>query len=339
MLERRRLLATAASALTIAAARGAGAQTPVRIGFIPVLGSAPLFVVNGAGWAREAGLALALTQFESGPNAIQAVASGTLDGYVAGFAPVAVVRARGTDLRIVAATAVEELVFLARGPLGQGIAAEPDPKAAFARFFATARRPARLATQPAGSVPNTVLQRWLWQVAAVDRAHVELVPMGIDATQQALLAGAVDGATAREPSLTIVRDRDPSVVVVGGKDLFENQPGGVLALTGSFIDRHAQAAERLVGLFVRATELLQRDPGAATPHVAAALGKGIVPEETIRRALISPASKFVADPRAIVGPTRALLDYQVVLGTTDAAPAPEGLFDDRLFRRATGQTS
>ena len=36
------------------------------------------------------------------------------------------------------------------------------------------------------------------------RRDVEIVPMGIDATQQALLTGAVEGATIREPAVTIV---------------------------------------------------------------------------------------------------------------------------------------
>ena len=126
---------------------------------------------------------------------IQALASGTIDVYVAGVAPLAVARSRGVDVRVVAATATGENVVVAapslakyftpgtarRGRL-QGLSAPPTGK------------PARLATQPAGSVPNTTLQYWLWEVAKADKADVEIVPMGIDATQQAILAGAVEGA-------------------------------------------------------------------------------------------------------------------------------------------------
>ncbi|SOR27557.1 protein of unknown function [Methylorubrum extorquens] len=90
------------------------AQTvPVRIGVIPVIGAAPVFVANGEGWLKEAGLAPAFTTFESGPNMIQALASGTIDVYVAGIAPLAVARTKGIDVRVVAATAIEEMVFVA----------------------------------------------------------------------------------------------------------------------------------------------------------------------------------------------------------------------------------
>lgn len=313
------------------------AATTIRVGYIPVLGSAPLFVANGAGWAREAGLTLTLTQFESGPNAIQAVASGTLDAYVAGFAPVAVLRSRGFDLRIVAATAVGEFAVLARGPLAQGFSAGRGARQAFEAFATAEKRAAKIATQPAGSVPNTLLQHWLRETVKADPGQYEIVPMGIDATQQALLARAVDGAIVREPALTIVRERDPGIILAAaGNDLFPNQPGGVLALTGTFIQREPEAAVGLVRLFARATKVLTETPDQALPHIVAVLGKGIVPDAVIQRALRSPASQFVADPRTITGSTRALLDYQVVLGATKEAPPVDGLFDDSLYRQAVG---
>ena len=48
---------------------------------------APILVVDKEGWAKEAGLDLKFTTFESGPLMIQALASGTIDIYVAGVAP------------------------------------------------------------------------------------------------------------------------------------------------------------------------------------------------------------------------------------------------------------
>ncbi|MGZ8403465.1 MAG: ABC transporter substrate-binding protein, partial [Rhodoplanes sp.] len=56
---------------------------PARIGFIPVLGASPVFVADREGWLKDAGIAASFTTFESGPNMIQALASGTIDVYVA----------------------------------------------------------------------------------------------------------------------------------------------------------------------------------------------------------------------------------------------------------------
>ena len=44
----------------------ANAATDVRVGFIPVVGAGQLFVIDGEGWARDAGLNLKLTQFDPG---------------------------------------------------------------------------------------------------------------------------------------------------------------------------------------------------------------------------------------------------------------------------------
>jgi NitT/TauT family transport system substrate-binding protein len=136
---------------------------PVRIGYIAVAGGGQIFVIDGEGWARDAGLELKLTQFDSGPNAIQGLASGTIDVYAAGIGPLAVARSRGVDVRVVTATAIEELAFVAGGKLAAQFGQGGSAADAFARFSAAAGRPAKLATQPAGSVPNTVLQHWLWE--------------------------------------------------------------------------------------------------------------------------------------------------------------------------------
>jgi NitT/TauT family transport system substrate-binding protein len=337
MTNRRQLIQMlAASALAVPAVGRAQARPVIRSGFIPVLGSAPLFLVAHGGLAEQAGVDLRLTQFESGPHMIQAVASGTLDAYVAGVGPVAVARSRGVDLRVVLATAIEEMAFVATGALA-GELREGRPAAqGFAALRAAQGRRARLATQPPGSVPNVTLQHWLWEVEHVAREDVEIVPMGIDATQQAVLARAVDGATVREPALTILADRDPTLrlAATGGR-MFPDQPGGVVALTGDFMTRQPALADRFVALLVRATAALQRDPAAAAGPVAAALGRGIVPEDLIRRALVSPASRFVADPRRIVDSTRRMFDFQVRIGATRDAPSLDGVFDTGPFLRAT----
>ena len=45
----------------------------------------------------------------------------------------------------------------------------------------------------------------IWITAKVDPALVEIVPMGIEKTQQALMAGALDAATIRERAASLRR--------------------------------------------------------------------------------------------------------------------------------------
>lgn len=327
--------ATALVGMAFTGAAQAADPVVVRAGYIPVLGAAQAFVIDSQGWDLENGFDLQLKQFDSGPNMIQAVASGTLDVYIAGVAPVIVARGRGVGIKVVAATAVEELV-VAAGPALAATAGSPAE--AIAALSGKLGRPLKLATQPAGSVPNTFLQYWLWEVAKVDKAHVELVPQGIDATQQALLAGAVDAAIIREPALTIITGRNPDVKVLAyGGDILKNQPGNVIALTDDFTARHPDIAQKLVALTARATEVLRTDKDIAVAAVESAIGKGLIPRAVIEQALKSPAVKFSTDPAAILNETAIVQDYQVKLGTVKEALPVEQLFDLSYYQKVAGR--
>lgn len=312
-----------------------GARVPVRVGNIPVIGVAPILVADKEGWAKEAGLDLAFTTFQSGPHAIQALASGTVDVYVAGIAPLGVARSRGIDVKVVAATATGENVFVGSPRLAQHFAEGVTPAEAFKRYRAATGKAARLATQPAGSVPNTTLQYWLWEVIKANREDVEVVAMGIDATQQAVLADAVEGATVREPALSIIQKNNPGIKLIEvGDKLFPGQPGTVVGVSGAFLAKHPAAVQSLVDTLVRAGDLLTRDPDRAAPAVAATLAKGIVDLEIIQAALKSPATKFVIDPRAVIAPAKAMEAYQVKLGSLKEAANLDDLFDVRFFEKA-----
>ncbi|MBX9990336.1 ABC transporter substrate-binding protein [Phreatobacter oligotrophus] len=340
-LPRRTLLAAAAATLAAPALpRLALAQrVPARVGVIPIVGAAPVFVAEGEGWARQAGLDFAYTTFESGPNMIQALASGTIDIYVAGVAPLGVARSRGVDVKVVASTATGENVFVATPRLAAFFKPGTSHAEALRAYRAQTGKAARLATQPPGSVPNTTLQYWLWEQIKADKADVEIVAMGIDATQQAILADAVEGATIREPALTIVQRRNPGIRLIAlGDELFPGQPGTVVAVSAAFLARNEDRVQGLVNGLVRAGALLTRDPDKAAPHVAANLAKGIVDLATIQAALKSPASKFTIDPRAIIQPTKAMQDYQVKLGSLRESVSLDGLFDTRFFEKAPSAT-
>ncbi len=331
---RRTFLALAAVSLLATPGAAAEAVT-ARVGIIPVLGVAPLFVATSEGFLKDAGITTTVTTFESGPHMIQAVASGTLDIYVGGIAPLAVARSKGVDIRVVAATATGENVFVA-GPKLAPYFSGKSPAEAFKAFKAATGKAARLATQPAGSVPNTTLQYWLWEVAKADKADVEVVPMGIDATQQAVLAGAVDGAIVREPAVTIILGRNPNVkLIANGNELFPGQPGTVVAVTGAFADKNPAAVQGLVTALVKAADVIAKTPDRAVPAVEAALGKGIVDKATFAKALASPATHFEIDPRKVIEPARAMQAYQVKLGSLDKELPFDGLFVPSYYIEAT----
>jgi NitT/TauT family transport system substrate-binding protein len=334
-----RMALTAALLIAILAAPAAPAAaqpaTPVRVGIIPVLGAAQLYVVDREKLAK--GLEFKFTTFEAGSYMIQALASGSLDVYVAGVAPLGVARSKGIDMRVVVATAINEMTFAAGGRLAPYFKEGVAPADAFRAFRVATGKPARLATQPPGSTGQTTLAHWLGEVTKTDKGHVEIISMGIDATQQALLAGAVDGAMIREPSDTIVATRDPRIKVVAlGGEMFRDQPGTVVAVSGAFLTKNPQAVQTLVDALVAATELIKREPRRVAPAIVEGLGKGIVDADTIVRALGSPASTFIADPRRIAEATARLQSFQVKIGTLEKDAPLDGLFDPSFYVKATG---
>jgi sulfonate transport system substrate-binding protein len=334
-----RLVTTMFAALTavgiaLGISASAQAQQPLRVGFIPVMGVAQIFVADGEGWIKQAGLKLTTSTFESGPNMIQALASGTLDVYVAGLAPLLVARSKGIDVRIVAATVVEEMGFATSATFSPQIEGK-DPAAAFKAFREKTGRPVKLATQPIGSGPNTALQHWLWEVVKADKADVQIVEMGIDATQRAIATNAVEGGSVREPALSIIRKQNPAIKLIAtGKDMFPNFPGVVVAVMGPFADKNPKAVDGLVRAIIRATAFLKEHPEQAVKHVGAAFGNGLVPDDILLESLKSPQTQFTSDPRRIEESTRQLQDYQVKIGALQKAEPLEGLFAFDIYNRA-----
>lgn len=313
----------------------------VRVGYIPVIGSAPLFVMQGKNWAHDAGIDLQLVRFQSGPQAVQALVAGQIDAYVAGVLPLLQARAHGVDVKVVATAAIEELEVVSRGALASGLPEQPKlltPDALrqrFADFTSVTDRMPKIASQPQGSVPDTLLRYWLKERNKLEPAQVaNIIGIDIDAAQQAFLAGAVDGAILREPALTIIRHRIPGMrVLATGHDLMPGQPGSVLAIVNENAPDRAAWKSAFLASFVKATHLLATDPEQVEPYVQQALGGGMLPKEIVIEALKASASGYVSDPAAIETAVGQLQDFEVQTGVLHKAEPVSALFDLDSYRQ------
>jgi len=159
--------------------------------------------------------------------------------------------------------------------------------------------------------------------------------MGIDATQRAILTGAVEGGSIREPAATIAQKQNPNIKLIAtGADMFPNFPGVVVAVTGAFADKNPKAVEDLVRVVIRATKFLEANPEKSAAYVGVGLGKGLVSDDVILAALKSPQTQFTSDPRRIIDSTKKLQDYQVTLGALKESPPIEGLFALPVYDKA-----
>ena len=81
----------AAAALTLLLAIGSiadsRAEVTLEMAYMPIVPCSQLFVIEGMGWAKEAGINLELTRFSNGPAIVQAIASGKMDIMCFGIGP------------------------------------------------------------------------------------------------------------------------------------------------------------------------------------------------------------------------------------------------------------
>ncbi len=333
-LSRRALMALAAPlALAGLAARPARAQldVPLRVGFISIIPMTQLFVIEGERWAGAAGLDLILKRFSSGPPMIDALGAGDLDVAYVGIGPAMVARARGADVKVVAANIVEQVALIGRGALVAAFDATPTPAEAFRRFREQSGRPARIATLPPGAVPDTVLRYYLRDVGKTD-GLIDILGVGEDEVQRLLLAGAVDAASIVEPILTIALEHDRSArILARPSQMLPHHPGAVVLVHGSVIADNRNAVAQLVILHVRATEFARSNPDRTTADTVEFLGRGLVDPAVVRKALTSDATNLIADPHVIVEPTRVLQAFQRNLGTQSAPIDVDALFDFSFY--------
>lgn len=331
------------AAVAVAAAFGllalspAAAQTKLDVAYIPIMPMTQLFIMEGEGWTKEAGLDLQLTKFSSGPAIVQAIASGKFDVIYFGIGPAMVARANGVPIKVVAANGIEQIGLISQGPLGEYFEAAASPAEAVRKFTADMGRKPKIASLPKGSVPDTVFRHWLIKVAGLTEQDIDIIGMGAGKVQQAMLARSVDGASILEPIITIIQERLPDAKIVAtGGTMLPNQPGAIVAVREQALADHPEAIKKLVELHKRATEFITAEPDRAAENVHKAIGQGLVPVETIRTALQSRLNQFIADPRVIIAATKTMHDFQAEIGTLKKPVPLDQLFDTSVYEAVVG---
>ncbi|MGI9385491.1 MAG: ABC transporter substrate-binding protein [Methyloligellaceae bacterium] len=323
----------AVGALLLAAPAPSKAETTLEMDYTPIVPCSQLFVMEGLGWTKKAGINLKLTRFPNGPAIVQAIASGKMDVMCFGIGPAMVTRAKGIKLKVVAAGIVEQIAVIAQGDLVKYF--EKYKGAEALRQFAKDKgRKVKIASFPKGSVPDTVTRHWLIKMLKMELDEVELIGMGAARVQQALLSRSVDAAGILEPILTIVESKLSGAKVVARADeMMPDQPGSTIAVREEVLAKHRDAIVKLIELHIKATELLLKTPEKAAPHVKNFVAKGLLEEAVILKALKSPSSNFRADPEGILASTKYMHDFQKS-NKIKTKVSVDGLFEPSIYKEA-----
>jgi len=312
------------------------AEVTIEMAYMPIIPCSQLFVMEGMGWTKEAGINLKLTRFSNGPAIVQAIASGKMNAMCFGIGPAMVTRAKGIKLKVVASGVTAQIAVIAQGDLIKYFQDyNGDGKKAIRAFTKDKGRKPKIASFPKGSVPDTVTRHWILKMMGMKLDEVELIGMGASKVQQALLTRSVDAAGILEPIVTIVESKlKGSKVIARADTMMPGHPGSTMAVRDEFLKNNRDTIVKMVELHIRATDLLNNEPEKAAPHVKKFIAKGLLKEELVLKAIKSISSNFVADPNKIVESTTYMKNFQKN-NKIKQKVSTDNLFDLSIYRDAS----
>lgn len=247
-----------------AAGTAAGELTQIKVGFVPVMVFAPVFVAKDLGYYAEEGLDVQLEPFPGGADPVVLTASGELDAAFAGMGP-AFWNGAAQDLPI---------KIVAPGH------AEGDPVATPLMISrkscedGTITSVADLKGKKVSVNARGATEYWLNAALGtggltIDDIQLEVLPFP-DAVA-ALEAGAVDAAMVGEPLATQAEQDGIAVRLASSFPVQDIQPTAIIANEQWLADNPEQAEAFVTG-YMRASKLLA-DGGLDDPAVQAIIEK------------------------------------------------------------------
>jgi NitT/TauT family transport system substrate-binding protein len=301
------------------------APSVVRVGYFPNITHATAIVADKEGFfAKYLGRTrLAVSTFNAGPDAIEALKSGALDATYVGPGPAttAYINSAGQALTVVAGAATG----------GTSLVVDPSIKSA------ADLRDKKVSTPQLGNTQDIALRYWLKQnglktdlqgggdVNVLPQANAQIV----SAFKQKLIAGA----WVPEPYAT-------QLVQAGGKVLVDERdlwPGKkfaitVLAVRTDFLKAHPQTVKALLSGDLDASDFIAKDPAKAQKDVGDLIAK--ISGKPLKPAVTTAAWKqltFTVDPVPSSLLTGAQHAYQV--GVLKTEPKLNGLLDLTLLNQ------
>ncbi len=322
------LMALLLACLLITSASAAAPQK-ISVGYVPNNAFAPLFVIKGEGWDKEAGLDLQPQRFPSAAVGMQAFAQGHVDVLYSITSVVLNAAATGIDLRILYAGLKEGDHLYGHGKLAD--LWHLGAKRACAEFTKQADRKPRFVAFFRGNMTDVVLRYYLKQ-QGISESDVEITNIpGQDQFQQALLSGQYDAMCSFEPLLTITQDKGlPIRKLVDAHELMPEHTVVSIVTTPQFIAQNRAALLSLGRLHRRAVDLIQQSPRRAAPHISKFVGENLIPLSLIERVLPAEGKDFTYNLPSMLGPLQLLHDVMREQGLLKAPVDLKRLVDSSL---------
>lgn len=326
---------TASLAGCLAGGTGGGLNR-LRVAYMPIYPDMQYFIMQEKGYFDELGPEVEASQFPDGASIVQAFGSGELDIAMFGVVPALVVIDKGLPAKITAANIKNAMGIYAHKDFVQ--LWNEDGKQAFNTFQERKGRKFKFGTFPPGTVPDILLRYWLIDTLQLSvKQAVEVIPMGFGKVKQNMLAGNIDGTSIMEPIPTLLQAKGlPYGTVALAEEFLPGQPAATVLMRDEIRNDHTGVAEEFLRQQIRATEFANNNPDKSAEHYVSIVGEDVVPLDVAKRAMDSPLSNFISNPREIVPGTEIYAEYTKKLDKTDKHLKIDEIFDFSIYESITG---
>ncbi|MDX1633675.1 MAG: CmpA/NrtA family ABC transporter substrate-binding protein [Marinobacter sp.] len=243
----------------------------IRLGFVPLLDSAPLIMARELGLFDAEGLDVVLVREASWASIRDKVSFGLLDGAQM-LAPMPLAMSLAHDRP---ATPILTGMVMSRN--GNGItlcsqlyrqldsrgASPQDPIGSARLLIALARergRPIQLASVAPWSSHDLQLRDWLASAGPDAGRHIQIIPVSPAQMVDAMRAGAIEGCCVGEPWNSLLECEGLGRILHSGHQIWQNAPEKVLGMRADWAHQHVAVHRGLIRALLQACRWLD-DPG------------------------------------------------------------------------------
>jgi NitT/TauT family transport system substrate-binding protein len=238
-----------AAASTSASAAAAGNLKHVKIGALPTIGNAPIYIAQQKGYFKDEGLEAEIVPFSSGAESIPPLAAGQVDAAASITPNAGLVNAvaRGLPVRIVAD---DGTIHQNRNIANILIRKERQPNTGQYIDLATLKKPVKTASAAVDMVPDAIVKQSLAKAGFHD-ADVQYQYLGLPDINVGLKNGNIDLANSGEPLITIAVQQGLATRWKPMNDLYPNMPYSNLLFGPNLREKDKDAGQHFVRAFLR----------------------------------------------------------------------------------------
>ncbi len=261
-------------------------EPTITIGYQPINHHTAAMLAAEKGWWEE-DLAkfgiekVEMKEFPTGPLEMRAMLAGDIDVAYVGMAPPIAAMYEGLDAKLIAGVETQGDALVIRSDLAGEYKGPHSLKGM------------TIATYPPGSIPHTILSKWLLDSGVDPEKDVNIKVMGPSDAVTVIGAKAVDAAFICTPYPSMIEEAGYGRIVTVGGEMWQHHACCCLVASGEIIRENPEVVKQIIKTHIRATEYINKHPDEAVEIFAKRYN---IKESTIMHSLNVTGMRWIHDP-------------------------------------------